>query len=102
MPIATYVGWNYRAPEIGSPDQFDGEAGSIYPFARTHAERAATGDSRKSLEERYTSRDQYLGKTILAARQLVTDGFLLSEDIPDIIDQAMTQYDWAIRADRNF
>jgi hypothetical protein len=100
VPIATFAGWNYRAPEIGSPDQFDGEAGSIYPFARTRSEKAATGDSRSSLEERYTSRDQFLGRTIVAARQLVTDGFVLAEDIADLVDQAMTQYDWATRTDR--
>jgi hypothetical protein len=96
VPIATFAGWNYRAPKIGSPDQFDGEAGSIYPFPRTRAEQAAAGDSRISLEERYTSRDQFLGKTTLAARQLLTDGFLLAEDIPDLIDQALLQYDWAL------
>ena len=100
VPIATYAGWNYRAPEIGSPDQFDGEAGSIYPFARTRSEKAKTGDSRNSLEERYTSRDQFLGRTIVAARELVTDGFVLAEDIPDLVDQAMAQYDWATRSDR--
>ncbi len=97
VPIATYEGWNYRAPEIGSADQFDGEAGSIYRFSRTRAKKAATGDSRLSIEERYTSRDEFLGKTIVAARQLVSDGFVLAEDIPDLIDQAMAQYDWATR-----
>jgi len=101
VPIATFSGWNYRSPEIGSPDQLDGEAGSIYPFPRTRAEQAATQDARKSIEERYTSRDEYLGKIILAARQLIMDGFLLPDDIPDIIDQATAQYDWAVRADRH-
>jgi len=98
VPIATFAGWNYRSREIGSPDQFDGEAGSIYPFARTLSEKAATGDSRNSIEERYSSRDQFLGKTIMAARQLVADGFVLAVDIPDVVDQAMTQYDWATRS----
>lgn len=97
VPIATFAGWNYRSPEIGSPDQFDGEAGSIYPFARTPAEQNATGDSRSSIEERYASRDEYLGKTVVAACQLVTERFMLAEDIPDIINQALRQYDWATR-----
>jgi hypothetical protein len=74
VPVATYAGWNYRATEIGSPDQFMGEAGSIYPFAPTRARRPA-GDSRMSIEERYTSREQYLGKIALTARQLIDGGF---------------------------
>jgi hypothetical protein len=96
VPVATYAGWNYRAAEIGSPDQFLGEAGSIYPFAPTRAKRPA-GDSWMSIEERYTDRDQYLGKIAIAARQLVAGGFLLAADLPDLIDQAATYYDWAAR-----
>jgi hypothetical protein len=96
VPVATYAGWNYRATEIGSPDQFLGEAGSIYPFAPTRARRPA-GDSRMSIEERYTSREQYLGKIAIAARQLIAGGFLLAADLPDLIDQAATYYDWATR-----
>ena len=99
VPIATYAGWNYRAPSAGAPDQLSGEAGSFYPFARTRSERAPN-DSRLSIEERYTSREQYLGKIMVAARQLVADRFLLTEDFPEAIDEALTHYDWAIRTDR--
>ena len=99
VPVATYSGWNYRTAAIGSPDQFNGEAGSIFPFARTKAGRGS-GDSRLSIEERYSSREQYLGKVTIAARQLIADGFLLAADLPDIIDFAQAQYDWATRAER--
>ena len=95
-PIATYSGWNFRTPSIGSADQLNGEAGSFYPFAKAHAERGAA-DSRRSIEERYTSRDQYVGKVIAAARQLIAERFWLAEDLLDLIDQAGIQYDWAIR-----
>jgi hypothetical protein len=98
-PIATYSGWNFRTPDIGSPDQLNGEAGSFYPFARTRAELSAD-DSRRSIEERYSSREQYLGKVIEAARQLIRDRFWLPEDLPDLIDQAGRQYDWAVQATR--
>jgi len=87
VPIATYSGWNFRTPPMGSPDQLSGEAGAFYPFARRRAERTA-GDSRRSIEERYMSRDQYLGKVIAAARQLIGERFWLVEDLPDLIDQA--------------
>jgi hypothetical protein len=100
VPIATYSGWNYRAPGTGATDQFAGEAGSFFPFARTRAEREASGDSRLSLEERYTNREEYVGKVALAARKLVENGFLLAEDVPGVIDLAVAQYDWAVRRDR--
>ena len=95
-PIATYSGWNFRTPAIGSADQLNGEAGSFYPFAKTRAERGAA-DSRRSIEERYTSRDQYVGKVIAAARQLIAERFWLADDLPDLIDQAVIQYDWAAK-----
>ncbi|HUQ95917.1 MAG TPA: alpha/beta hydrolase domain-containing protein [Bryobacteraceae bacterium] len=99
VPIATYAGWNYRAPSAGSPDQLSGEAGSFHPFARTRAGRAA-GDSRLSLEERYSSREQYLGKVASAARQLIADRFMLAQDLRGAIDEALIQYDWAVRPNR--
>jgi Alpha/beta hydrolase domain len=100
VPLATYAGWNYRAASIGRPDQLAGEAGSFHPFARTRSERQACGDSRLSIEERYASRDEYLGKVAAAARQLIADGFLLAPDFPDVIDEALTYYDWAVRTER--
>jgi hypothetical protein len=98
-PIATYSGWNFRTPAMGSADQLSGEAGSIYPFAQTRAKRAPD-DSRRSMEERYSSKEQYLGKVVAAARQLIAERLWLAEDLPDLIDQAGIQYDWAVSANR--
>ena len=99
VPIATYSGWNYRAAKIGSADQLNGESGSMFPFAARRDERAA-GDSRLSMEERYSSREQYLGKVMAAARELIAERFWLAEDLPDLIDQAWAQYEWAVSAKR--
>jgi sugar lactone lactonase YvrE len=96
VPLATYTGWNYRAPGIGAPDQFLGEAGSIFPFAPTVSQRS-NGDSRLSIAERYAGRAEYLGRIATAARQLIADKFLLAEDLEDLIAQAATQYDWVVR-----
>jgi hypothetical protein len=96
VPVATYAGWNYRAPGLGSADQFLGEAGSMYPFAPTRAKRSAN-DTRRSIEERYSSRDEYLGKIALAGKQLIAERLLTPEDLAEVIDQAAMQYDWAIR-----
>ena len=99
VPIATFTGWNYRAPGLGSSDQLLGEAGSIFPFAATRAQRSKD-DSRLSMEERYSSRDQYVGKVMLAARRLIADRLLLAEDFPDLIDLAISQFDWATHSRR--
>jgi hypothetical protein len=96
VPIATYTGWNYRAAALKSTDQFDGEAGSFFPFAATRAKKSGD-DSRRSIEERYSSRDQYLGKIIVAARELIAQRLMLAEDVPEIVDQAAMFYDWAAK-----
>ena len=48
VPLATYTGWNLRAPEIGAPEQLATQIGSFIPFARSKAEREKTGDPRLS------------------------------------------------------
>jgi hypothetical protein len=95
VPVATYAGWNYRAPGLGSSDQFLGEAGSMYPFAATRSRRA-NGDSRRSLEERYTNREQYLENIATAGKQLIGERLMLPEDLPGVVEQAGALYDWVI------
>lgn len=96
VPLATHTGWNYRHAEIGAPDRLSGEYGSYFPLAKTRAARMASGDSRQSLEERYTGKDDYLGKLTRAALELVDNRFLLAEDLPEILERATRHYDWAI------
>ena len=85
VPLATYTGWNLRAPEIGAPDELYSMAGSWLPFARTRAERQQRGDPRRSIEERYRSRDDYLARVNECARELAREGYLLERDIPRIV-----------------
>lgn len=102
-PLGSYAGWNYRATSLGAADQLAGEAGSFHPFLRTKGERAAKGDPRLSLEERYGSRDEYLGRVTAAARQLVADRLMLAQDLPGVLDHALRYYDWAMgRSRRTF
>src|SRR5207244_9569286 len=56
VPVATLTGWNIRAPGFRAPN-LCGLNGSYIPFAKTKAERLASGDPRKSLEERYKDHD---------------------------------------------
>jgi Alpha/beta hydrolase domain len=93
-PLATYTGWNLRAPAIGAPDELFSMQGSWIPFARTKAEREKSGDPRLSLEERYTDREDYLKKFEAAAKRLEADRFLLPADVAKLMERAATEWDY--------
>ena len=96
VPLATHTGWNLRHPDIGGERQLLVFAGATLPFARTRGEREATGDARRSIAERYGSRDDYLARVREAARALAKDGYLLEEDIETSIGFAARMWDaWA-------
>jgi hypothetical protein len=97
VPLATHTGWNYRDPSIGSPDQLASEIGSYLPLPKTQADRERTKDGRKSIAERYASKEDYLGRISLAALALVDDRFLLPDDVADVVRRASTHYEWAVK-----
>jgi len=77
VPLGTYTGWNvYRA----EPCELCDRDGSLIPFAQTRTARDAAGDPRPSLEERYGSRENYVGRVEAAAAALVADRLLLPSD----------------------
>jgi hypothetical protein len=79
VPLGTYTGWNlYKSPF--TEGELCDRDGSFLPFAKTRAERDASGDARLSLEERYTSQDDYVAKVGKAASALVRARLLLQED----------------------
>ena len=98
VPLATQAGWNYRDASIGSPDRLAGEIGSYIPFPRTKADREKTRDPRLSIEERYRDRDEYVGKYAASALDLAASGYLLPEDLADLLRHAIEHYDWATTA----
>lgn len=79
VPTATYTGWSLRATANGGPDGCEGSGQSI-PFAKTRAERLASGDPRLSVEERYPSFGQYLFMRQNAINRMVEQRTMLSED----------------------
>jgi hypothetical protein len=99
VPLATFAGWNYRDPTIGAPDKLAGEIGSYIPFPRTKADRDRVRDPRPSIEERYRNRDEYLGKYALATLDLVARGYVLADDVADLLKHAAEHYDWALTHD---
>jgi Alpha/beta hydrolase domain len=95
VPLATQAGWNYRDASIGAPDRLAGEIGSYIPFARTRADRERASDPRLAIEERYRNRDEYVGKFAAATLDLVERGYLLQEDVADLLKHAVEHFDWA-------
>src|SRR5207245_7637841 len=86
-PTATTTGWALRRDDFGGPDGCESDGQNI-PFARTKAERKASGDPRKSLEERYKDHDGYVKAVEKAANKLINEGFLLEEDAERFIQSA--------------
>jgi hypothetical protein len=98
VPVATNLGWNLRHPEVGSPEQILPMIGSSYFFPRTRAEREQTGDPRPSIEERYSSKEQYLDRVREEARELAAQRYILEGDIDILIENAAARYDAAVGA----
>ncbi len=94
VPLATYTGWNLRAPEVGAPTQLATQIGSMIPFAQTKADREKSGDPRLSLEERYAGKEDYLAKFRSAAEALARDGYLLSSDVPELVKRGAAEWDF--------
>jgi hypothetical protein len=79
VPVATYTGWNFRSPSIGAPTQLVSLMGSSIPFAKTAADRRA-GDPRRSVAERYPTRERYLTLAREQLAKLIKEGYLLAAD----------------------
>ena len=102
VPLATQTGWNWRAPGRGAEDALVPMIGSSVPFARTRAERTASGDPRLSIEERYPGgRDDYVARIRRAADGLVAERLLLAEDVPRVVERAARHWDWAYSPSRS-
>ncbi|CAN5602511.1 alpha/beta hydrolase domain-containing protein [soil metagenome] len=93
-PLATYTGWNYR-PEGQSARALKGTVGSYFPFPSTTAERAESGDTRLSIQERYLSSADYALRVETEAGRLVDARLLLDEDAGRYIEAAKAfDRDW--------
>src|SRR5882672_9354864 len=95
VPLATYTGWNLFNARSGPTDVLSSMQGSYIPLPRTSAERKRTNDPRLSIEERYRDKDQYVGLVGKAARELIDQGFLLTEDLAVVLNNAGRHWDVA-------
>jgi hypothetical protein len=85
VPLATYTGWALRRGAHAN----DGceAAGQYIPFAKTKADREASGDPRRSIEERYPSFEKYYNQVKRAVENMVQDRLLLCEDADDQLER---------------
>jgi hypothetical protein len=87
VPLGTYTGWNPIARGFFK-GQIQALGGGYIPFAKTKAERLASGDPRLSLEERYGTHEAYVAKVKDAAKRQVAERVLLQDDADRLVEQA--------------
>jgi hypothetical protein len=89
-PLGTYLGWNVTADgdKPFHAGQICNYVGGMVPFARTEAQRKATGDTRRSLEERYRDHAGYVAAVRRGAARAMKEGFLLEADAQRLIEAA--------------
>ena len=93
VPLATYASWNLRDPSIGAPAERVAFELSYLPFPKTLVERQQSGDPRKSIAERYTSREDYLSRYTQALDELIKQRWILPEDRDAVLHRA--EQEWA-------
>jgi Alpha/beta hydrolase domain len=97
VPLASYVPWNLRDPSIGAPGQRVSFEASFLPFPRSAAEREKAHDPRKSIDERYGSREDFLARYTRALDALIQQRWILPEDRPALLERAEAEWSGATR-----
>ncbi len=97
VPLATFTGWNLRDPSIGAPDQRVAFEASFIPFPKTAADRERSRDPRKSIAERYASREVYMQRFSDAIDQLVKQRWVLPEDRVQLLQRGQQEWDEATK-----
>ncbi len=90
-PLGTHTGWQLRRPGY-APGELLNVFGAFIPFAATRGEREASGDPRRSLEERYGDAAGWHAALAGALPKLVAGGYLLEEDAERILAIAARGY----------
>ena len=90
MCSSDLLGWNITAggERPFHKDQICNYVGGMVPFAKTQAERVASGDPRLSLEERYGNHAGYVEAVARAAAHAVAKGFLMQADADALVAAA--------------
>jgi hypothetical protein len=94
VPVATYAPWHLRSDQVGGRNELADFVGTYIPLPHTEAERRHHNDPRPSLEALYPSRAIYLQRAREAAMTLVSQGYLLAEDVERVLKRAQEHWDW--------
>ena len=78
--LATYTGWNLRAPQSGFPGARSSFLGSYLPWPRAQ------------VLDRFRSADEYVGRYALSALDLINHRYLLADDLPVLLDLARQEW----------
>ncbi len=97
VPLATYASWNLRDPSIGAPEQRVPFECSYIPFPKTMEDRTRSGDPRKSIAERYASREEYLHRFGAALDVLIQQGYILEGDRSALMKLGEQEWDYATK-----
>ncbi|MEJ2371148.1 MAG: alpha/beta hydrolase domain-containing protein [Gemmatimonadales bacterium] len=96
VPLATYAPWSLRVGLPGPEDELADFRGTSIPLPRDRAEKRRTGDPRPAISSLYASREAYLADVEASARELVTEGYVLAEDLVRVLDAAAARWErWA-------
>jgi Alpha/beta hydrolase domain len=68
---------------------------SYIPFPRTPEERENDGDPRRSIAERYPSREEYLGRYREAVNEVIQQKYVLPEDRDALLKRGEEEWDQA-------
>jgi hypothetical protein len=83
------TGHKHRVERSIEPNNVSGAiSGGYVPFARTKAERLASGDPRPSLEEPYGTHERYVEQVRAAATKPVKERFLFRDDAARLVLEA--------------
>lgn len=93
VPVGTHTGWNLRHPDTGAPEQLMSMQGSSHWLPATAEQRNRYNDPRLSIEERYAGREDYAAQVKTAAHVMVSDGYLLAEDVDLVVQSCLERYD---------
>jgi hypothetical protein len=100
VPLGTYTGWNVALPQLRDLQYLSGLTGSFDPFPQNRDNRVRTSDSRRSIAERYTGREEYVRQVTRAAEDLVRQRFMLESDVPAAVHRGEEIWDAVVSVKR--
>jgi hypothetical protein len=89
VPLATFTGWTMRSPSYSHT--LGRNRGRIWPLPGNPEDRLEKKDPRRSILERYPTKEDYLFKVTECLLELRGQRFLLDEDLARLLEAAAQQ-----------